>query len=145
MNVWTYYPYNKELRSFLKHLDADLFMLVRDPRDIIVSTAHFCDKYPNTFLNYKIGDRHFSDMGMEERIDHLIDDILEESLFDYERWRLSGLFKVIHFRHLLDHPIAGQYQNWKRRGITGAYLDEMTREQIERSTIKYKELIDAWQ
>ena len=145
-DMWTYYPYHRKLERYLivNQDEIEPYLLLRDPRDIIVSTAHFCEKYPNTFLNFEVDGRKFSDMGLEERIDHLIDDILEESLFDYEKWRTSGLFNIIHYRDLIKHPIADFYQNWKRRGVTGSYKDEMTRKQIRRATQKYKELIEKW-
>jgi hypothetical protein len=143
--VWTYYPYDKRLEYYLKfESTASLFLLVRDPRDIIVSTAHFCEKYPDTFLNYKVDGKLFSEMSVKERIDHLIDDILEESLFNFERWRKTGMFTVLRYRDLVYHPKSLEYKTWLRRGVTGSYKDEMTPEQIKRSTDKYRELIEAW-
>ena len=118
--------------------------MVRDPRDIIVSTAHFCEKYPHTFMNWRVDGHLFGWYTVEKRIDFLIDDILEESLFNFEKWRKSGLFEVLHYRDLIDHPTAKVYHNWLRRGVTGSYKDEMTPEQIERATEKYRELIEAW-
>jgi hypothetical protein len=46
---------------------------------------------------------------------------------------------------MIQHPVAQQYKNWKRRGAVGSHKDEMTPEQIERSTEIYGELIEAWQ
>ena len=144
-DIWTYYPYNHRLEYWIRH-EPDLkpYLLIRDPRDIIVSTAHFCERYPQTFLNYNVNGVHFSDMPPSVRIDHLINDILPKSLFDYEKWRMTGLFEIIHFRDLLKHPVSKVYHNWKRRGVVGAYKDEMTTEQIDKCNDKFGELIEAW-
>ena len=144
-DIWTYYPYHHRLEYWIKHKpDLKPYLLLRDPRDIIVSTAHFCEKYPQTFLNYNVNGVRFSDMPVSRRIDYLIDDILHESLYDYERWRMTGLFELIRFRDLLKHPVAKIYHNWKRRGVVGAYKDEMTTEQIARCDDRYGELIEVW-
>jgi hypothetical protein len=145
VDVWTYSPYNQRLAYYIRTREnVDAYLLLRDPRDIIVSTAHFCEKYPNTFMNWEVDGVRFAKYSLERRIDFLIDDILEHSLFDYDRWRRSRLFTLLRYRDIINHPIAKVYQNWLRRGVKGSYKDEMTPEQIERSTEKYKELIEAW-
>ena len=145
-DIWTYYPYNMRLCCHLARMeDIDCYMTLRDPRDIIVSTAHFCEKYPATFLNFTVDSLKFTQYPLERRIDFLIDDILKDSLFGYERWRQTGLFYPLYFEDMVQHPVSQQYENWKRRGDVGSHKDEMTPAQIERSTETYRELIEAWQ
>ena len=145
VDIWTYYPYNRRLEYYIRtHENMEPYLLLRDPRDIIVSTAHFCEKYPHTFMNWTVDGKKFRRYPLKKRIDFLIDDILPESLFDYDKWRKTGIFNIIRYRDIIKHPVARMYRSWKRRGVKGSYKDEMTPEQIERASEKFAELIEKW-
>lgn len=143
-NAWIHYPYDEKLLDFLIMSRASLYMTVRDPRDIIVSTAHFCEKYPQTFMNWVIDGKHFVDYSVQERIDYLIP-MLKDRLFDYDRWRQTGLFQIVKYTDSLKHEVAQTYKNWKRVGAPVNYPNEMTPEQIKKANEVYVDLIGAWQ
>ena len=81
---------------------------------------------------------------IKERIDILIDHFLPFSLAQHERWRRSGLFDVVRFCDLIQHPAAQTYTERKRVGVPGNFWKEMTAEQSRRAYEQYQDIIEAW-
>lgn len=143
-NIWIHYHYSQGLVCALKERDIDCYILLRDPRDIIVSLAHYVYAKPDTFPNYYyLPDEKLSDYPFKERIDILIT-AAHPDMLDYDKYRKCDLFKPIYFEDLLSKPDAKTYTKYKRRGIVGSYKDEMTQQQIVRSTCVYGDLIEKW-
>jgi len=142
-SIWFHYPYNEPLLNYLKKSDAELYVLLRDPRDIIVSVAHFVNACPNNFLNYLYTENRLADYPFKQRIDRLIVG-MKNHLYDYDKWRQSGHFRCMYFRDIIKSPVAKANTQEMRRGITGSHKDEMTPKQIRKSTDLYHPLIKAW-
>ena len=144
LNIWVHYYYSPRLVWTLEESGADCYILLRDPRDIIVSLAHYVEDRPDTFPNfYYLPDEKLSDYPFTERIDILIAYAFYDML-EYELYRQCDIFKPIYYEDLLKLPDAQIYTKYKVRGIVGAYKDEMTPEQIRCSSDRFEPLIEAW-
>jgi hypothetical protein len=146
--VWTHYPYTDEAAAYFGNHDKeyDLYANFRDPRDIIVSVSHALmgTNQKEWWWNYRHGDKRLSDMPFEKRIDCLIYDLYDE-LHRHDKWRTSGICKLMYYSENVNHEIAKICLSHKAKGVVGRYKNEMTEKQIERSTAIYGELIEAWQ
>ena len=140
--IWVHYPYNDTLREFLEGWDGQKRLLLRDPRDIIVSIAHFVEACPGMYLNY-IGGKQLSQMPFVDRVDWLID-VMRDPLYDHDRWRKTGLFQLYYYHEIVEHPAAASYNYNLVRGIVGGYKQDMTKKQIDRADKYYGELIEVW-
>lgn len=143
-DIWFHYPFSRKLADYLELIDAEKFVLLRDPRDIIVSIAHRVEDYPRTLVNYWHNQRRLSSYPFEQRVDALID-MMQAPFADFDNWRQCEFMQPIYFRQLLADPVAMTYTEQKIRGVRGAYKDKMTGDQKERATRLYKDLIEVWQ
>jgi hypothetical protein len=142
-DIWFHYPYSNKLEEYLRINKSNKYLLLRDPRDIIVSIAHYVAKVPDSPINWKHNDIYLSGMEYEDRIDAIIE-IIGPWFNSYEKWRRSGIFDVFHFRDIIHYPIADKYKEEKRRGMVGSYKDEMTPKQIRKCNKIFSDLIKLW-
>ena len=78
-------PYDPGYVKALSEADGKGIFLYRDPRDCIVSWAHYADdvKGYKGFINFKVGeDTRLSDLSISERID----EIINVAKFEYGRY-----------------------------------------------------------
>jgi len=99
---WMHLPYDVDYLKFVERAERH-FLLLRDPRGIILSMAHIIDKIPSIGLNYRIGDGiRLSNLSLSGRIDYLIETI--QPLFNwYEQWRARG-WTLFTYDEYLAHP-----------------------------------------
>lgn len=142
-NIWFHYKYDTKLFCFLKDYNCKKYLLLRDPRDVIVSIARYVGKLPDSPINYVVGGRYLSDYEYRERIDILID-YMPDEFNHYEKWRKTGIFTVLRYRDIICKPDVNNMTTEKRRGIVGSYKDEMTGSQIEKCNSVFTDLIKLW-
>jgi len=142
-SVWFHYPFSQELYDYLQGFDAEKYVLLRDPRDIIVSMSHRVEDYPGALVNYKHEGNRLSHYPFTERMDILIE-MMREPFADFDQWRQAGLTPV-HYSEFVKHPVAETFTEQKRRGVVGAYKSEMTPEQIERANQSFGDLVYLWE
>jgi len=94
--------WSKELSGFLDHANFKVFLMVRDPRDVCVSSAHYCTKDKRHRLN-----RYFNSLGFwSERLSAAIEGIEAERLGDDVRSKsiaehVNGYMPWIHEENCL--------------------------------------------
>lgn len=160
---WLHLPYDPDYLKFVEAAERH-FLLLRDPRGIILSMAHIIDKIPSIGLNYHIGDGvRLSNLSMKGRIDYLIGTI--RPLLDwYEQWRARG-WSMFTYDQYLANPgsiysqlsalgygtvqqivKSSQYRNPKHfyLGRADAWRYEFTPAQQRACLDRFGDLIEAW-
>jgi hypothetical protein len=142
--LWTHYPFTNKMVNMLKNSqEFEVYVNLRDPRDIIISYAWAVETKPQWWWNYKCDGKSMLDYVFHDRIDCLIDKMHTE-LFRHDKWRKSGICKPMYYSENVKHPLAKVRTEIKRRGIVGSHKDRMTDKQIERCNQVYGELIEVW-
>jgi len=67
-------PYFEGVEKLLEQFDCVIF-LIRDPRDIIVSMAHFIGNLPTSVFNWTIEGKRLSERDLSYRIDYLVENM----------------------------------------------------------------------
>lgn len=142
-NVWFHYPFSQQLANFMLTFPANKYVLLRDPRDIIISIAYRVQDYPGTLVNYRYNGKRLSSYPFSERVDALIE-FMAEPFTDFDKWRTSGAVEPIYYSDLVNDPIAKTYTDQLRKGVVGAYKREMTQAQIRKANQVYRGLIGKW-
>lgn len=155
-------PYFDGVESLLEQFERVIFIL-RDPRDIIVSMAHFIGNLPTSVFNWDINGRRLSDRDLAYRIDFLIDnmapvfsrfdpwlDVKNIEVFRYEDYyrfpqktykRLEGLglgtVAMLAERAKVKAYTfrVGTIENWK---------NELTLQQQKRANANFARFISRW-
>lgn len=139
---WFHYPYTEKVAMAFQESQVDKYLLLRDPRAIIVSWAHYCEE-PDGALDFVHKEKYLHTYPLEDRID-LVMDVAKDLFWDYEKWRQSGMFTVLRYRDILFNPLARVAHTGFRLGTIDSYKEEMTPKQLKKSTEMYKELIERW-
>jgi len=142
-SLWFHYPYSQRLAEFLADFEATKYVLLRDPRDIIISIAHRVEKVPQSIVNYKYGDKRINGYPFAKRVDILLD-IMYGPFCDFDRWRRYAGLEPLYYSDLVANPDASKHTEQLERGIVGAYQEGMTEAQISRAGNEYKYLIRYW-
>ena len=161
-NYWTHLPYHHEYESFVNNCESS-FLLLRDPRDMIVSHAYVVEKMPDISLNFRIGERHLCDLPLSERVDFLIDH-MRPFLLWFESWRVFGM-QTFYFEDFIRDPLPvcerlesigygdavvmmkrARYKHpaYFRSGKIGDWKKVFTEEQVERADENFGDLIERW-
>jgi hypothetical protein len=141
-NVWFHYPHRELVSWAFQNSQADKYLLLRDPRAIIASWAHYCEE-PSSALNFLYCGKKLHTYPFKKRID-LITDFAKDLFFDYEKWRQSGMFTVLRYRDILFSPLSRFPYVGFRLGVIDSYKNDMTEKQIKRANKIYRELIKVW-
>lgn len=120
-------PFTAERGEKLK--DAVGFMIVRDPRDVIVSHAYYVAKLPEqTWINYKVSKtKRLSDLPFKSRIDFLIQ-IIKTRLIAYSGWAMQENVHVFKYRELVhdkERQLKRMMAILDQRGLLDADYTEM--------------------
>lgn len=160
---WLHLPFQDTYIPFVQKAERT-FLLLRDPRDIVISCAHIVDQLPSIGLNYYLEDgRRFRDLSMSKRINYLIDTM--QPLFQwFEYWRLFGI-ETLHFEDYIERPewlfeklshlgygtvdeirerAAYQHPYHFRNGKAENWKTEMTATQKKKANQNFADFIDAW-
>jgi len=141
-DIWFHYPYVESVRKALQESQQDKYLLLRDPRAIIVSWAYYCEE-PNSALDIYYDSKYLHEYPLKKRIDILIDEV-RDLIYDYEKWRQSGMFIVLRYRDILFNPLARTALTGFRLGVLGGYDDDMTYQQVKKCNSLYKNEIESW-
>jgi hypothetical protein len=143
-SFWFHYPFNLRLAVALNMLNVNKYLLLRDPRDIICSTADSDAEHIEVITGITDYDGvPIMEYPIKERIDILID-VMQPLMHDFEKWRRTGLFMVLRYRDLIHTPEAAAYISHKNKGVVKSHESMMAPEQIYRSTQYYEDLIYYW-
>ena len=133
-------PYSEEFINLIKNSGIKTYIVLRDPRDIIVSHTYWHENKKRSFSNLK---DNLDKIPFEKRMDYIID-ALEEHFYLYDKYRTSNLCQLVYYSELVKNKVSKKYTDWLRKGIVGSYKNEMTAKQIKKSTKKYEYLINNW-
>jgi hypothetical protein len=163
-------PYTKESAEKLKN--AVGFMIVRDPRDVIVSHAHYVQRVRDkTGIDYWITNtQRLSHVSMERRIDVLIR-LMRRRLCAYNGWayqenvhvfkyrelvhnqerQIKRMMSILDSHGLLDATYSDMAERARpkpsgafRRGKVGDYKHTFTDEQNAEAKLRFGDFIEAW-
>ena len=141
--IWIHSPYHQDLLDWVIDREVALHLLLRDPRDIIVSWAHVVEQAPKLFWNYRYNRKQLTEYNIPTRID-ILTKLLVPLMHDFDQWRQRGCFEVHHYRDIIERPEAKDYTFNKVRGVVGSHKDEMTGKQIAKANRLYGDIIDLW-
>jgi hypothetical protein len=141
-SFWFHYPYVESVRQALQESQEDKYLLLRDPRAIIVSWAYYCEE-PDSPLDFIHKDKYLHTYPLKKRIDLIINHAYS-LLWDYEKWRQSGMFTVLRYRDIVFNPLARTAFDGFRSGVVGNFRNDMTDEQMEKCSRLYGDLIANW-
>jgi hypothetical protein len=163
-------PFTRERAEKLKN--AVGFMIVRDPRDVIVSHAHYVQRVKDkTGIDYWVTDtKRLSHISMERRIDSLIR-LMRHRLCAYNGWayqenvhvfkyselvtnqekQIKRLMEILSKHNLLDTDYNGMVERARpkpsgafRRGKVGDYKHAFTDAQKGDAEAMFGDFIEAW-
>ena len=155
-------PYFEGVERLLEQFEHVIFIL-RDPRDIIVSMAHFIGNLPTSVFNWKVDGKPLSERPLSYRIDYLIEnmppvfsrfdpwlDVEGIEIFRYEdhhhfpgetyrRLEKMGLGTVSELKARAKKKAytfrAGTIENWK---------NEFTPPQKQKANANYAAFVSKW-
>jgi Sulfotransferase domain len=155
-------PYS-QAAAYKASIFDNIILVLRDPRDIIVSMAHAIDKRGGDPINYEYGNVRLSALPFSERIDYLIDNMCPV-FRRFEAWRQWGQLDVFSYDMYTQYPRTvierlshmgyGRVRDIEKRAKQRAYTyrtarfgdwqNDMTPEQAERVGRTYGYLIPLW-
>jgi len=159
---WLHLPHDTDYELPVSMCEKS-FLLLRDPRDIIISHAYIVDKIPTIGLNYIIGDVRLTDLHVSKRIDFLVDNI-RPMLEWFEGWRLFGL-RTLHYEDLILSPFKiyrelsalgygtvtelqsramVKEKHHFRKGIVGDWKNEFSPKQQRKAFENFGDIIEKW-
>jgi hypothetical protein len=141
----------------------NVILVLRDPRDIIVSMAHAVGKHDGAPINYHIGGGKMDTLPLGKRIDYLINNMLPVFML-FDRWIVNESIQIFHYDQFMNDPervferlVSMAYgspeilrERAKKRAYTyrtarsGDWMVDMTKHQAQRSADIYGDLIKTW-
>lgn len=154
-------PYIGDLTNRFHEFDH-VFLALRDPRDVIVSMAHYVDRVKTSAFNHPVFDGRLSELYFPYRIDYLIETM--RPVFElFEGWRKEGIEVLCYeeYKYRPDQMVQklsrlgfGTVEEISKRaqkraytfrnGTSGQWEKEFTDGQKERANMKFGDLIEAW-
>lgn len=161
-NVWGHVPYHPALAPVVESAETAL-LLVRDPRDIIVSHAHYVARKRNSALDYAIGKVRLSKIPFEQRVGFLIAS-MGPVFARFDMWRRMPFVQVFRYEEYQRDPegtmerlgalgygaVDGMRARAKihsytfRKGAIGDWETEFTGRQKAKAERLFGEIIDRW-
>lgn len=162
INYKGHIPYSPAIAEKIAQFDS-IILLLRDPRDMIVSLAHAIDRHGGEPLDYLAPGGRLSSLAFTDRIDYLIENI--RPVFErFDRWRQVDNVKIFYYDAFMILPQStyyrlanlgyGRYLNIKarakqkaytyRRANPGGWLEDMTIEQAGRCRQLFGDITQAW-
>jgi hypothetical protein len=93
--IWAHIPYTPHMELYVRDRFKATFFIRRDPRDVVVSMAHYLEKYPNssTDLRFPTSKSSMSQVGWDERLLWLITH-MGLTLPHYTGWIRNDVYQV---------------------------------------------------
>lgn len=93
--IWAHIGYSFEMEEYLKKRFTATFFIRRDPRDVVVSMAHYLEKHPEASIHlvFPISKTSMSFMKWDERLLWLITH-MGLTLPHYTGWIRDGIYQV---------------------------------------------------
>lgn len=100
--IWAHIGYSEEMYQYLQKRFTAMFFIRRDPRDVVVSTAYYYDKYPTAANDLVFPDgTSISQMPWSERLLMLIT-YMGLTLPQYTGWIRDNVYQV-KYEDVIDH------------------------------------------
>lgn len=139
--LWTHFPYSLSTWEMLEDNYHGYIFLRRDPRDIVVSIAHYVDKFPKGNLNYRrLGSMPLNQLTWHRRVPEIIK-IVADELPRFIPWSKHENFFQVKYEDLIDDRLAVLKKINKylqRRNITLVNLDEAVGRSRRRHPLSYR-------
>lgn len=139
--LWSHIPYSPSTWRVLEDKYHGYIFLRRDPRDIVVSIAHYVDKFPKTNLNYRrLGSVPLSSLSWHRRVPEIIK-IVANELPLFTPWYRSEVFFQAKYEDLIDDRLAVLEKiniYLQRRKITLVNLDKAVERSRKRHPLSYR-------
>ena len=139
--LWTHVPYSPSTWEVIEDRYHAYIFLRRDPRDIVVSIAHYVDKFPKTNLNYRrLGSVPLNQLAWHRRVPEIIK-IVAKELPLFTPWYRGEVFFQAKYEDLIDDRLAVLQKIEKylqRRKITLGNLDEAVGASHRRHPLSYR-------
>ena len=142
-----------------------VILILRDPRDIIISQLYYVKWWTGKAVNYLVGDGlHLSDLSMEDGIDFLIDNF-RPVLLGFDKWTSCPFVHVFTFEQYIDnaelvferlHDLGyGEIDKMReaitihdkkafRKGDVGDWVNHFSETQARNSQDNFGDIIDKW-
>ena len=103
LNYRGHIPYHPEIEPLVKRQFQHVLLILRDPRDVIVSWAHYVENLKTSALNTKLNRGRLSDIPFSSRVDFLIDH-MRLFLLSFEPWREKSYVTTLHYEEFKTNP-----------------------------------------
>lgn len=101
--IWAHIAYSDKMHKYMQERFTAVLFIRRDPRDVVVSMAHYLEKYPqaSTDLVFPTSKTSMSQMGRDERLLWLITR-MGLTLPHYTGWIRDDVYQV-KYEDVIDH------------------------------------------